>query len=88
MNGVTLLTGSNLTIIHQATINSMANSGNGISADNGSSVTLVQSNVTGNAKDVLLSFGSRGDITTSTVGTLTCDASVLLRGDTGFTCPR
>ncbi len=88
MNGVSVLTGSNLTIIHQASINSMANTGNGIAADNGSSVTLVQSNITGNGKDVLLSFGSRGDITTSTIGTLTCDATVLLRGDTGFTCPR
>lgn len=88
MNGVSVLTGSNLTIIHQASINSMANTGTGIAADNGSSVTLVQSNITGNGKDVLLSFGSRGDITTSTIGTLTCDATALLRGDTGFTCPR
>jgi hypothetical protein len=88
MNGISVLTGSNLTVIHQARISSMANTGDGIAADNGSAVTLVQSNISGNGKDVVLTFGSRGDITTSTIGNLTCDATVLLRGDTGFTCPR
>jgi hypothetical protein len=86
-NGVSVLTGSNLTLIHQAAMNSTGNSGEGLLADNGSSITLIQSNITGNAKDVVLTFGSRGDITTTALGTLTCDASVLLRGDTGRTCP-
>ena len=88
MNGVAILTGSNLTVIHQASINSIGNTATGIAADNGSSLTLVQSNITANGKDVLLTFASRGDITTSTIGTLTCDATILLRGDTGLTCPR
>ena len=88
MNGVSVLTGSNLTVIHQASVNSTRNMLDGIAADNGSAVTLVGSNISGNANDIVLSFGSRGDITTSTIGTLTCDASVLLRGDTGRTCPR
>jgi hypothetical protein len=88
MNGISILTGSNVTVIHQATINSTGNALDGIEADNGSALTLLGSNVSGNGKDVVLSFGSRGDITTSTIGTLTCDASVLLRGDTGRTCVR
>lgn len=85
-NGISVLTSSNLTVIHQAAINSLSNFGDGIEADNGSSVTLIGSTVTGNATDIALSFGSRGDIKTSTFGSLTCDASVLLRGDTGRTC--
>lgn len=86
-NGISVLTGSNLTVIHQALIMSSANSMNGIQADNGSAITLILSTVTGNTgKDVALSFGSRADITTSAIGTLSCDATVLLRG--GLTCPR
>ncbi len=80
-NGLSVLTGSNFTVIHQAALNSSSNALNGIHVDNGSSVTLIQSTVTGNASaDVALTFGSRGDITTSTIGKLTCDATVIVRG--------
>lgn len=80
-NGLSVLTGSNFTVIHQAELNSTNNTMNGVQADNGSSITLIQSTVTGNtAPDVALTFGSRGDITASTVGKLTCDATVIVRG--------
>jgi hypothetical protein len=80
-NGLNLLTGSNFTVIHQATLNSTNNTMNGVHVDNGSSITLIQSTVTGNtATDVALTFGSRGDITTSTVGKFTCDATAIVRG--------
>ena len=80
-NGLNVLTGSNFTIIHQAALISTNNVMNGVHVDNGSSITLIQSTVTGNtAPDVTLTFGSRGDITSSTVGKFTCDASVLVRG--------
>lgn len=88
-NGIGILTGSNLTLIHQAAINSSTNKGAGIAADNGSSLTLLGSTVTGNnQKDLRLTFGSRADITTSSIGTITCDATVLVRGDTGTVCPK
>lgn len=88
-NGISILTGSNLTLIHQAAIDSSMNQGSGIAADNGSGLTLIKSTVTENKKkDVLLTFGSRADITGSSIGTISCDATVLLRGDTGATCPR
>jgi hypothetical protein len=87
-NGISVLTGSNLTVIHQAAISSTGNAGTGIAVDDGSGLTLIQSTVTGNAKDVSITFGSRGDITGTAVGTLTCDATVLLRGDTGIKCPK
>jgi hypothetical protein len=88
-NGVSILTGSNLTLIHQATVSSTNNQGSGVAADNGSGLTLIKSTITGNKKkDVFLTFGSRVDITGSTIGAITCDATVLVRGDTGTQCPR
>ncbi len=80
-SGLSVLTGSNFTVIHQAALNSTNNKMNGVNVDNGSSITLIQSTVTGNtAPDVSLTFGSRGDITSSNIGKLTCDATVLVRG--------
>ena len=80
-NGLSVLTGSNFTVIHQAALNSTNNTMRGVLVDNGSSITLIQSTVTGNAApDVALTFGSRGDITTSTIGKLSCDATVIVRG--------
>jgi hypothetical protein len=93
-NGVSVLTGSGFTVIHQAMLNSTANKGAGVFVDNGSSVTLIQSTVMGNgAKDLLLTFGSRADLTTppdqtpNNIGVIACDASTLIRG-TAVTCPR
>ncbi len=80
-SGLNVLTGSNFTVIHQAALDSTNNTMNGVHVDNGSSITLIQSTVTGNTgADVALTFGSRGDITSSTIGKLTCDATVLIRG--------
>lgn len=86
-NGFSVLTGSNLTVIHQAAIFSTGNKGFGVQADNGSGLTLVQSTVIGNgSKDVALSFGSRSDITGGSIGSISCDSSVISRGAT--VCPR
>ena len=84
-SGVGVFTGSNVTVIHQAAIESTANKAAGITVDGGSSVTLVGSQITGNTTDINLSFGSRSDITTSTVGSITCDHSVISRGS--VVCP-
>jgi len=69
-NGINVLTGSTVTLIHQAMIESTTNKGAGIVADSGSGLTLIQSKVTGNPKDMVLTFGSRADITGSQVGTI------------------
>jgi hypothetical protein len=84
-SGVGVFTGSNVTVIHQAAIQATHNQVAGITADGGSAVTLVSSEAIGNATDVLLSFGSRSDITTSTVGSIKCDHSVISRGTS--VCP-
>ena len=57
-------------------------------ADNGAGITLVNSTVLDNtAKDLQLTFGTRADLRTLTLGTYSCDATVLVRGTSGITCP-
>ena len=86
-NGISVTTGSTLTLSNQARILSNANTGNGL-ATSAAGITLVNSNVTGNSvKDVQLTFGSRADLQGLTVGTYTCDGTVLVRGTSGITCP-
>jgi hypothetical protein len=72
----------------RAQIQSHNNVGKGVFIDDGSSILMINSTIQNNNPDVLLTFGSRGDISTSTIGTLKCDATALLRGDTGKTCPQ
>jgi hypothetical protein len=86
--GVSVLTGSTLTLSNQAQIMSTANTGGGLLADNGAGVTLVNSTITGNTpKDVQLTFGTRADVRTTTFGSYSCDATVLVRGSSGINCP-
>jgi hypothetical protein len=48
----------------------------------------VNSTITGNTvKDIQLTFGARADLQTLVFGTHTCDATVLVRGSSGITCP-
>jgi len=87
-DGIRVLTGSTLTLSNQAKIATTSNTGNGLVADNGAGITLVNSTATGNGvKDVVLTFGTRADVRTSTFGTYTCDATVLARGTAGIVCP-
>ena len=60
----------------------------GLIADDGSDLILVNSDITGNSgQDIQLTFGSRADLQMSTFTTLSCDATVLIRGTSGITCP-
>ncbi len=86
--GVRVLTDAVLTLVNQAQVVSTQNGTTGFLADNGAGVTLVNSTMTGNAAgDVQLTFGARADLRTLTFGSVTCDATVLLRGTTGIVCP-
>ena len=83
-----MLTGSTLTLVNQAQVISTQNASVGLTADNGAGLTLVNSTLTGNtARDLQLTFGTRADLQTTTLGTYTCDATVLVRGTSGITCP-
>jgi len=65
-----------------------SNNGIGIAADNGVGLTTDSTTVTNNTlRDIQLTFGTRADLQTTTVGTYTCDATVLVRGTSGIVCP-
>ncbi len=68
---------------------SQGNGNTGALIDNDSFLRLVNSNLTGNTgRDVVLSFGSQADLNNSnTIGTVSCDDTVLIRGNAGLTCP-
>jgi hypothetical protein len=52
-------------------------------------VSGVQTNITGNHPDLLLTFGSRLSLLSNdTIGTVHCDATVLTRGPIAPTCPQ
>jgi hypothetical protein len=86
--GVRVLTDAVLTLVNQARVNSTQNGTTGFVADNGAGVTLVNSAISGNtAVDILLTFGARADVRTTTFGSYTCDATVLVRGGSPITCP-
>lgn len=95
-NGINVLTGSRVLDDNYAAIDSQSNGIAGIAADDGSSVSLgqsisvseVSSTITGNHADVILTFGSRFTyIANDTIGKITCDATALIRGTSGVTCP-
>jgi Periplasmic copper-binding protein (NosD) len=87
-NGVKLRSSSTLTLSNQAQLNSTQNGAIGLVADDGVGATLVNSAITGNTgKDIQLTFGSRVDLQTLTFGSYSCDATVLVRGTSGISCP-
>ncbi len=93
-SGVNLLTSSHLLDDNYAAIVSSQNTGAGLAADDGSSVSFgktisVDPSVKTSISDVRLSFGSRLTyIGNDAFGSVTCDATVLIRGTGGFNCPK
>jgi hypothetical protein len=95
--GVNLQTNSGILVSNYAAIQSTGNAQAGVSADDGSSVSFtqttnvqgVQTNITGNNPDLLLTFGSRLTLLSNdTYGTAHCDATVLTRGPNAPICPQ
>ena len=90
-HGIIVRNGSTLRVSNQAQVISTANGASGLIADDGAGVILVNSTITGHSaknKDIRLAFGSRADLRTLTVGTVACDATVLVHGTSGIACPR
>jgi hypothetical protein len=86
-NGLVIQSGSTLTLTNQAGINSNQNTQTGFVADN-ASVTLVNSTIKDNTlRDIQLTFGTRADLQTLMFNSYTCDATVLVRGSSGISCP-
>ena len=88
-SGVIVRNASNLRVSNRAKVISTENGAGGLIADDGAGVILVNSDIKNNsANDIELTFGTRADVQTSTFNTLSCDATVLVRGTIGITCPR
>jgi hypothetical protein len=95
--GVNLQTNSGIQVSNYAAIQSTGNVMAGVSEDDGSSLSFtqttnvmgVQTNLTGNNPDLLLTFGSRLTLLSNdTYGTVHCDATVLTRGPNAPICPQ
>lgn len=65
------------------------NGNTGLLVDNGSTARIINSNMDNNMnQDVALTFGARADFKNNIkIGNVTCDATVLIRGDSGIACP-
>jgi hypothetical protein len=87
-HGLSTFVGGKIDLSVDSQMTSQRNRQAGLFADNGGSVRVSKSTLTQNGTtDVALSFGTRAEFTQNTLGTITCDATVLLRGDTGTVCP-
>ncbi len=62
------------------------NKDTGLTVENGGSVTMKNASITGNSIDVALSFDARATLKGNTIGSITCDNSSMIRGDTA--CPK
>lgn len=96
-SGVNLLTASEILVDNFAEIVSTGNVQAGLSQDDGSSVSFgqtipvsgVQTIITGNNPDLLLTFAARLTVLINdTFGTVHCDGTVLTRGPGAPTCPQ
>ena len=86
--GLTLNDASTMTVFPAGDLTIQGNTTAGLVADNRSTVRMTNGGtITGNGTDVVMLFGSVGTFNGNTIGTITCDETVLLRGDTGVTCP-
>ena len=56
--------------------------------DDRSSATISGATIQANGTtDVDLSFGSQATLNDNSIGTIACDGTALVRGDTGTACP-
>ena len=85
-HGLSTFVGGKIDLSGDSQITSQGNGQMGLFADNGGSVRVSKSTLTKNTmKDVALSFGTRAEFIDNEIGTITCDATVLIRGD--LNCP-
>jgi hypothetical protein len=61
------------------------NKGEGLAVENGGDVTMTEATITGNSIDVDLGYGAHATLKRNAIGTVTCDKSSRIVGDTA--CP-
>jgi parallel beta-helix repeat protein len=86
-HGLSAFLESRIDLSGNSVATSQENGDAGVLVDNGSFVRLVNSTVTSNTRGVVLSFGSRADLTGNTIDSLTCDGTVLVRSNDNTACP-
>jgi hypothetical protein len=95
-NGVNLLANSAIYDTNYAALQVSGNNGAGVALDDGSSINFaqtvpvsgVQTSITGNHPDLLVTFASRATtLPNDTINAVSCDATALIRGSLGVTCP-
>lgn len=84
-HGLSAFLGSKIDLSGDSTLSSQNNGDAGVLADNGSAIRIINSNITGNKRDVMLSFGARAELNGNLIGSISCDESVLIRGDVSCT---
>ena len=84
-HGVSALLGSKVDLSGRGQLNSQGNKTTGIFADNGSVLRISGSTLMNNGTDVVLQFGTRAEFATTQIGSISCDRTVLIRGE--VTCP-
>lgn len=96
-DGINVQTNSGILVSNYAALQVAGNTVDGVALDDGSSLSFtqtipvsgVQTAITGNGTDLLLTFGSRLSLLgNDTYGTAHCDATVLTRGPNAPTCPQ
>jgi hypothetical protein len=94
--GMNLQTGSDVLVSNFAELTIHGNQQAGIALDDGSHISFTQTipvtgvttTITGNSPDATLTFAARAStLPNVTIGTVTCDATVLVRGPFPVTCP-
>lgn len=65
------------------------NGDTGLMVDNGSTARIINSSVNNNTnQDIAVTFGARAELRNNIkIGNVTCDATALIRGDSGVACP-
>lgn len=87
-SGIRAAAGSDVNGSRIMPLTSRDNGDAGIWLDDGSSATISGATIVDNrTSDVQLTFGSRATLTDNDLGTIACDETALIRGDSGTSCP-
>ncbi|MFQ5962149.1 MAG: right-handed parallel beta-helix repeat-containing protein [Candidatus Methylomirabilales bacterium] len=87
-NGIIAASGSDVAGSQIMPLTSRDNGAAGVRLDDRSSATISGATIQANGTtDVDLSFGSQATLNSNTIGTIACDGTARLRGDTGTVCP-
>lgn len=84
-HGLSAFLGSKIDLSGDSVISSQNNGDAGLLADNGSAIRIINSEIIGNGRGMVLSFGARAELNGNSIGEINCDGTVLIRGDAS--CP-